>query len=398
MAAEGKPIRHIARELGHSRNTVRKYLRGIPPPSPRSRRRSALDPYKEQIVAWVRDDHLYNCQTMLERLRAQGYKGGITILKDFVQPLRPGKAGHQPVLRYETEPGEQMQIDWGEFVYERDGATHKVYGFAAVLGYSRMRFVWFVKRCDTPTLIRCVMHACEYFGGLPKVLVTDRMKSVLLEMDGHLPVWNPLFADFASAIGVALRTCKAYTPQTKGKVERTIGVVKQGFWPGVTFSDLDDLNVQALGWCDRLNGRVHRTTRERPRARLAAEQLRPLPPAYAWARFATEQRRVSWDGYFSFDGVLYGLPSPAAVAGGVVQVHDQGTALTVWHRGVPIALLSKRARSGEIVAHPQQFDHILPAAALRRQHQPLAHQHPTPLVAQRATAQYDALCGVEGWT
>jgi len=398
MAAEGKPIRTIARELGHSRNTVRKYLRGAPPPAPRRRRGSALDPYKEQIVAWVRDDHLDNCQTMLERLRVRGYTGGITILKDFVQPLRPGTAGQQPVLRYETEPGQQMQIDCGEFVYERDGATHKVYGFCAVLGYSRMRYVQFVKRCDTPTLIRCVMRACEYFGGLPRVLLSDRMKSVLLEMDGHTPLWNPLFADFAAGIGVALRVCKAYTPQTKGKIERTIGVVKHGFWPGVTFSDLDDLNSQALGWCDRLNGRVQRTTRQRPIDRLVHEDLQPLPPAFAWARFAAEDRRVSWDGYVSFDGVLYGLPAEAAVAGGAVQVRDQGRHLSVWHQGTQIASLSKQSRSGEIVPHPAQFRQILPAAALRRQRQPLAHQQAAPLVAQRATAQYDALCGVEGWS
>ena|SRR6266567_2804851 len=71
----------------------------------------------------------------------------------------------------------------------------KLYGFAAILSYSRMRFVTFVKRCDTPTLLRCFMEACEYFGGLPKAALTDRMKSVLLEMDGKVPKWNPVFSD-----------------------------------------------------------------------------------------------------------------------------------------------------------------------------------------------------------
>ncbi len=74
-------------------------------------------------------------------------------------------AGHAPVQRYETKPGEQLQFDWGEFVYEDAGVQRKFYGFTAVLGYSRMRFVTFVKRCDTPTLIRCLMEAFEYFGG-----------------------------------------------------------------------------------------------------------------------------------------------------------------------------------------------------------------------------------------
>ncbi len=79
--------------------------------------------------------------------------------------------------------------------YEQDGAPRKVYGFTAILGYSRMRFVTFVKRCDAPTMIRCLMEAFEYFGGLPKAALTDRMKSVLLEMENKVPRWNPLFAD-----------------------------------------------------------------------------------------------------------------------------------------------------------------------------------------------------------
>jgi transposase len=397
LATEGKPIRAIARELRHSRNTVRKYLRGAPPPAARPRRRSKLDPYKEQIVTWLRNDHLYNCETMLERLQAQGYTGGITILKDFVQPYRVGTAGHQPVVRYETQPGEQLQFDWGEFLYEREGTAHKLYGFSAVLGYSRMRFVQFAKRCDTPTLIRCLMRACEYFGGLPQVALTDRMKSVLVDMDGQTAVWNARFADFAASAHLAIRVCKPYTPQTKGKIERTIGVVKRSFWPGVHFGDLEDLNRQALAWCDRRNGREHRTTRQRPWDLLAAEQLRPLPAAFAWERFATEERRVSWDGYLSFDGVLYGLPSAASAAGSTVQVRDHGAHLSIWQQGERIALVPKQARSGEIVTHPEQFRDILPAASLRRQQQPLAHQLPAPTVLQRPTAAYDALYGVEGW-
>lgn len=146
-----------------------------------------------------------------------------------------------------------MQYDWGEVHYEQKGKDHKLYGFTAVLGYSRMRFVTFVKRCDTPTMILCMMAAFEYFGGLPKAALTDRMKSVFLEMEEDVPKWNPLFADFMASLGVAPRVCKPYKPQTKGKVERSVGVIKNGFWPGVHFTDIDDLNAQANRWCDRLN-------------------------------------------------------------------------------------------------------------------------------------------------
>ena len=89
--------------------------------------------------------------------------------------------------------------------------------------------------------------------GLPKAALTDRMKSVFLDMDGKTPIWNPLFADFMASLGVSPRVCRPFKPQTKGKVERSVGVIKNGFWPGVHFSDIDHLNGQAKLWCDRLN-------------------------------------------------------------------------------------------------------------------------------------------------
>src|SRR5258707_6315271 len=102
-----------------------------------------------------------NLEVISEGLRKRVSTGRISMLKEDVQPLRPAVAGHAPVQRYETKPGEQVQFDWGEFVYEHEGQMRKFYGFTAILGYSRMRFVTFVKRCDTPTLIRCLMEAFD---------------------------------------------------------------------------------------------------------------------------------------------------------------------------------------------------------------------------------------------
>ncbi len=171
--------------------------------------------------------------------------------------------------------------------------ARKLYGFSAILCYSRMRFVPFVTRCDVQTLIRCLMEAFEYFGGFPTAARTSRMKSVLLEMEEKQPRWNARFADFMASIGVAPRVCKAYTPQTKGKIERTIGFVKKNFWPGVSFTDIEDLNRQAQVWCQRINSRIHGTTHERPSERREQEPLAPLPQAFAWERFASEERHPS---------------------------------------------------------------------------------------------------------
>ncbi len=397
MAVQGKPLRAIARELGIARNTVRKYVRGPVEVEAlgRPRRPSKLDAYKEQIRAWVTEDHLYNCETMLRRLQARGYTGRISILKDFVRPLRPpAPAGRRPVLRYETAPGEQLQFDWGEFVYEREGATHKVFGFTAVLSYSRLRFVTFVKRTDAPTLIRCFVAAFEYVGGLSRAVLTDRMKTVLLEMESGAPRWHPRFQELVSALGIVPRVCKPYTPQTKGKVERSVGVVRRDFWPGVRFTDLDDLNRQARAWCDALNARVHRTTHARPVDRWAAEGLRPLPTGWAWERFGAEERQVSWDGYVSYDGVLYGLPSAPALAGRRVQVSEHAGQLRVWHEGQTVLTVAARRQSGSVVPHPDQFRTVLPAAAARQPYMPVGHQVAAPAVTHRPLAEYDRLCRV----
>ena len=119
LASQGKSIQDIAITLGIARNTVRKYLRHpelVAMPHPRPNRRSKLDPFKEQVKKWIEEDHCYNCEAMVPRLLAMGYKGSLSVLKRFVHPLRPPMAGHYPVVRYETKAAEQVQFDWGEFV------------------------------------------------------------------------------------------------------------------------------------------------------------------------------------------------------------------------------------------------------------------------------------------
>jgi transposase len=383
LVTQGKSARAIATDLGLARNTVRKYLRGSPRAKARRQRTSQLDAFKEQIQRWMQEDHLYNCEVMLTRLRELGYEGGRSILKEYVHPFRPAPAGKRPVIRYETPPGQQMQFDWGEFVYEDKGVKRKVYGFIAILSYSRMRYAVFAKRCDVPTLMRCLLAAFEYFGGLPKAVLTDQMTSVLLKMEG-----------LVSSLGIAPRVCKAYTPQTKGKVERSVSVLKKGFWPGIRFRDIEDLNQQALAWCDRLNQQVHQTTHEPPIDRWVEEDLAALPAEAVWQRFGTEERKVSWDGYVSYDGVLYGLPSEPSVAGKTVQVYEHGSTLVIWWQGQRLLQVQKRAQSQTAVPHPDQFRTVATAAQSKQAPQPLGHQVPAVEVAQRPLEEYDRLFGL----
>jgi hypothetical protein len=117
--------------------------------------------------------------------------------------------------------------------------------------------------------------------------------------------------------------------------------------------------------------------------------------AFAWERFATEERKVSWDGYLSYDGVLYGLPSDPPVAGTVVQVRERRGMPSIRSGGRLLIELAKRPLSQETVTHLDQFRTVAPAASLRERTVPLGHQRPAPAVATRALAEYDQLCGVE---
>jgi hypothetical protein len=125
------------------------------------------------------------------------------------------------------------------------------------------------------------------------------------------------------------------------------------------------------------------------------EQLQSLPKAFAWERFGAEQRRVSWDGFISYDGVLYGLPSEPAVAGSVVLIRDHHHHLRIFSAGQLIAELSKHPRSQEIVLHPDQFRTVIPTASLRQVTQPIGHQVTAPIVAHRSLCEYDSIFGVE---
>jgi len=140
---------------------------------------------------------------------------------------------------------------------------------------------------------------------------------------------------------------------------------------------------------------VHGTTHERPSERREQEPLVPLPQAFAWERFATEERKVGWDGYLSYDGVLYGLPSSPPVAGAVVQVRERHGTLSVWSAGHLIVELAKRPQSHTHVEHPDQFRNVAPAASRRAQAIPLGHQRPAPEVQIRSLSEYDQLCGLE---
>lgn len=391
MKLNGKKIREIVRETGYARNTVRKYVRDgqIPEPKEREKRGSKLDPFKETIDRLMKEDGLFNCQAMLMRLKEKGYTGGATIIKDYVQQKRPPR---QPkaTVRYETLPGDQAQVDWGfcETV-DANGRAHKLPVFVMVLGYSRATFVEYTRRCDIHSFLRCFVHAIEHFGGVPKIMLTDHMKTVVTGMnDDRTPQWNRMFEDFALSVGLTPKLCKVRRPETKGKVERGVQFVKDNFWPGRTYTDIADLNRQAIQWCHQVDQRIHGTTGERPCDRLKEENLLPLPSPDRLMKFLRVERTVSLDGFVSFDGVRYGVHW--RYSGQNVLVRQVGMHVEIWHQGERIATHEKSVLWTGMVRLPGQYEGLKAAEGALKP-KPIAREVCTPVVEARSLDQYEAL-------
>ena len=293
LAKHGLGVREIAREVGVSRNTVRRYLRepeavhyrGRPP---RPGKLSAFADYIVARLASAMPERLA-ASVLLRELRERGYAGGYTILKDFVAALQPVAAA-DPVVRFETAAGEQMQADWATL---RRGAD-RLSVFVATLGWSRAAYAEFVTDERLETLLAAHERAFLAFGGVPREVLYDNMRTVVLGRDHYGPGqhrYHPGFLDFAEHCGFRPRLCQPYRPRTKGKVERFIRYLRGSLWvplasrmaaEGVVV-DRTAANLAAGRWLREVaNARIHATTGAAPAVRLEEERLalRPVPPPY----------------------------------------------------------------------------------------------------------------------
>jgi transposase len=233
LYSQGLSISEISDRTGYDRKTVRKYInkKTALEPQKRPTRSSKLDPYKPYLLEKLNEGP-YTSVRLFREIQEIGYDGGKTIVKDFVRKVRP-KLGVPAVLRYETKPGVQSQVDWGELgTVEIDGKFKKLFCFSMILGYSRMRYVEFTFSTDTPTLIQSHLNAFLYFGGCTQEILYDNMKQVVIKraLKSSDSEWNSLFEDFFKHYGFIPRLCRPYRPQTKGKIENTIGYIKRDFF------------------------------------------------------------------------------------------------------------------------------------------------------------------------
>lgn len=287
LARRGSGVREIARQLGCSRNTVRRYLRDQAAGryGPRSARATKLDGYKEYLRQRVEQarPRWIPATVLLREIADLGYCGGISQLKAWLGPLK--KSDADPVVRFETAPGHQMQVD---FTWVRRGRDPLV-ALVATLGYSRATFVKFGTTEDVEALCSGLREALDYFGGVPEQVLFDNAKTVVIERDAYGPGqhrWNDRLRELAEECGFVPRLCRPYRAKTKGKVERFNGYLKGSFVVPLAASlnagglklTAEVANAHVRRWLDEIaNARVHATTRAVPARRLEEERVVMLP-------------------------------------------------------------------------------------------------------------------------
>ena len=351
LKQEGVTVTEIAQRFGISRQTIYNHLnRTDPYPKPREKRPSKLDGYKDYIRARVSEFDI-PATSLLRELRSKGYDGGLTILRSFVRPLKADLI-QRVTERFETRPGRQAQIDWGECgTIMVCGERKKLYLFVLVLGYSRMTFAKFTTSTKLPVLLSCLKEAFSVLG-IPAELLVDNMKQAVDQHDTVTGTvrWNAKFLAFCDHFGTLPAACPPYWPRVKGKVERGVGYIKQSFLTGRYFTDLTDLNHQLDQWIDtEANVRIHGTTKARPIDRYREElpHLGTSTAVPSWDTRPGEIRRVPSDCHISYEGVLYSV-DPAAVGTTVVVRADGenvGDTFSVYHDGKLVAV-HLRARKG----------------------------------------------------
>ena len=324
---DGLSVRAIAKRLNMSRNTVRKLVgRGAkkarPPAAPRA---SLLTPYETKMKELLDETPELKAPAVLERLRAAGYQGGVSILRDRLRRLRPTEK--EAFLKLHFEPGEAVQVDWADFGYALPGVPRRVSAFVMALCHSRYLYLEFCLSQSLGSLLRRMERGLRFYGGTTHVDIFDNMKTVVLQHNHKGIIFNTGFLTYAASRGFAVKACNVRSGNEKGRVERPIGFVRERFWPGRRFADLMDLNAQALKWRDDFaNNRVHEETGKVPSLvyeHTEKAALNPLPTTdfntdeVEGGNTVTKQFRVR------FDKNVYSVPPGLVSQNVVVRANDE---------------------------------------------------------------------------
>jgi transposase len=315
LKQQGLTISAISQRTGMDRKTVRKYLQrgpSVPIYGPRAPRPCKLDPYAAYLDERIDRYPELSGSRLLREIRGLGYAGGYSLVTDYLRDVRP-PASHAFERRFETPAGKQAQVDFAQFkvCFGCEPLQPRiVWLFSMVLGCSRYLYLHYVWRQTLDEVVRCHIAAFAEFGGIPREILYDRMKTAVIDEDDEGINYNPTLLSLASHYGFQPRACRPYRAKTKGKVERPFRYARQDFFLGRSFYDLEDLNAQLDDWRHNLaNSRVHGTTGQVVSEAFTEEQLQLKPlPVHPFNQVLKLERRISRDGMVSIDGNDYSVP------------------------------------------------------------------------------------------
>jgi transposase len=345
LKAQGHSQRAVARMLGLHRDTVRRaWDEAQPRRYQRAPRATKLGAYVSHLEARLGAQPALRATRLYREVKGQGYGGGYEAVKRWCRRWHREDRARKATVRFETAPGEQAQADWGESrqVAFTSGEIVVRYFFALVLGFSRLRFVVYLPSVTQSWLLWAHVQAFAYFGGVPRRILYDNPRSLVKRPRPEL-VWQERLLAFASHYGFVPQACWPARPQTKGKVEQTIGYHERDFLLGLEPVPRDDgeLNQRAAEWCDEVAQRVCMTTGETPRSRFEQEREYLLErPGRDFDCRPMETRRVLREAMVAWEGNRYSVP--ARLVGEMVTVkEDFDRTLRVY------------AGADEVAAHPR---------------------------------------------
>ena len=302
----GLPLSSIAKRLNVHSKTVSKILKGG---FKEMQKGSKLDEFKNYIKERLKEYPELTAVSIYGEIAQKGYTGKESILRDFIRSVRPPVIS--TVEAFETEPGEQFQVDWGQGKTIINNIMRTIKYFVFVLGFSRMFYVEFVNDEKLSTLIQCHNNAFNYFGGYCREGLYDNMKTVVKKLTKN-KIYNEKFLDFASFYGFKVITHRPYHPETKGKVERMVPYVRKNLLYGRAYDSLYELDQAKNLWLTQANRRLHSVLKEIPEERFKEERKFLLPLSKLYPVHYLESRKVRQDGNVIFDNKRYQLPTSFA--------------------------------------------------------------------------------------
>ena len=395
--ARGEHVKAIARELGVDKKTIKRW-----------RQRGAWRRRGPRVYAKAIDAHRpfltrrgpevgWNGAVLLRELQAQGFTGGYQQVQRALQPLRTTRQwAARATVRFETGPGEQAQVDFGQLsVWIGDVAT-PVHFLVFTLGFSRRTVAYAYRNERLDTLLDGHERALRHFGGVPLTCLYDNPRTITLGRSAGQVLWHPRFEDFARYYGFTPRACQPYRARTKGKVESGVKYVKRNALAGRRFATWAALE----GWLDEwavtvADLRVHGTTHERPLDRFAREALTPLGSQPPYHFTAPRRRIVAADALVAIAAGRYSVP--VRFVGQTVDVRETATHFVILAGDTCIAQHAKAGRHA-VVMEPAHYAGLLRPVGTPRTEAPQwdpAYQA-LGAVEVRDLAIYDTLSTIAG--